>query len=85
MGLPESGEYQTLWTEGVDLARQANKPFTSAHLLLAVFTSSNQVVFLLEERGINEDVIIENMRGFQSEPESILGEIRKRAEMYAVH
>ncbi|MCA9521046.1 MAG: ATP-dependent Clp protease ATP-binding subunit, partial [Myxococcales bacterium] len=42
-------------------------------------------MFLLEERGINEDVIIENMRGFQSEPESILGEIRKRAEMYAVH
>ncbi len=81
-----SEQVHRIYTEGRDIAACSGKPFCSVHLLLAMFTESatpNQAQAVLQSRGVDEDRILETLRGLDLESGSVLEAIRQKTEATA--
>jgi ATP-dependent Clp protease ATP-binding subunit ClpC len=79
----ESMDLVQVLAEAEDIARSVNQKLTSAHQLLAFFTTPNRAELLLRERGIDEDKILQAMMEKPREPEGIERDLRERAREVA--
>ena len=58
MTLHHSSELRQVMAEAQDIASQVGQKFTTAHLLLALFTVPNRAEILLKEKQVDEDTIL---------------------------
>ncbi|MBN1961625.1 MAG: ATP-dependent Clp protease ATP-binding subunit [Deltaproteobacteria bacterium] len=79
----ESSDTVRAFMEAEDIARRAAQPPSSVHLLLALFTFPNRAQVLLEERGLDEDLILREIRVLEDEPRGSLSQLRERAKEIA--
>ena len=82
MGSPRSREFLRLFTEANDLAKHSKKPLGTIHLLLSFFTAPNDTVFLLEERGLNEDSVLDQLGRLPAEAAGTMEEVYRRVDQY---
>ena len=81
--VPDSAENVRAFLETEDIAARAGQTSSSAHLLLALFTFPNRAQVLLNERGIDEERILREIRVMEDEPKRCLNRIRERAREIA--
>lgn len=77
--ITESAEAVRAFLEAEDVAQRAQQRAGSAHLLLALFTFPNRAQVLLNERGIDEDTVLQAIRVVEDEPKHTLARLRERA------
>jgi ATP-dependent Clp protease ATP-binding subunit ClpC len=69
--------------EAQDIAQSVAQRVTSAHVLLAMFTLDNAAQSFLQQKGVDEDRLLELMTAAPLEPESLLRELREKARELA--
>jgi ATP-dependent Clp protease ATP-binding subunit ClpC len=79
MTLHASMELRQVLAEAEDIAAQVGQKLTSAHLLLALFTLENRAKILLNEKGITEDTILEQVHTVDDEPADTVRLIQHKA------
>ncbi len=79
----DSAETVRAFMEAQDIARRADHPASSAHVLLALFTFPNRAQVLLGERALDEDRILAEIRVMEDEPSHTFAELRERARDFA--
>ena len=62
-----------------DIARQAEQPLSSAHLLLALFTVPNLAELLLLDRHIDENAVLDQIECMEREPDDTLADLEDRS------
>jgi ATP-dependent Clp protease ATP-binding subunit ClpC len=65
------------------LARDTNRKLSSAHLLLALFTTPNQAQHYLREQAIDEDRLLSALKRLEEEPPGMLDTVLERASLMA--
>ncbi len=80
----ESPETVRAFLEAEDIAKQAQQRFSSAHLLLALFTFPNRAQALLSDRSIDEDRVLDAIRVLEDEPQQTVPHLKARAREIAV-
>ncbi len=83
MYIPESAETVRAVLEAEDIAARAQQRPCTAHLLLAFFTFPNRAQILLNERNVDEDIILREIRGVEDEPAQSIQKVRQRAREIA--
>ena len=84
MSLHASMELRQVLAEAEDIATQVSQRLTTAHLLLGLFTLENRAKILLNEKGIDEDSLLEYVHTTSNEsPDSVRAVKRKAAEIAA--
>ena len=81
--IPESAETVRAFLEAEDMAARADQSLSSVHLLLAFFTFPNRAQVLLNERNIDEDLLLNALRVIEEEPQRTVRQIRERARELA--
>ncbi len=81
--LPSAADLLVVLDEAEDIAKATGVAPTSAHLLLAFFTSRNQAERVLRDRNIDEDRLIELVDPKIREPKESVREILDRAAQVA--
>ena len=82
MTLHASMELRQVLAEAEDIAAQVSQPLTTAHLLLGLFTLENRAKILLNEKDIDEDVLLEHVHTTGDEtPDAVRNVKRKAAEL----
>jgi ATP-dependent Clp protease ATP-binding subunit ClpC len=79
----DSTDFAQVIAEAEDIAKSVQQRLTTAHLLLAMFTVENRAAILLQERGINEDVLLELLTSVPTEPDGLLKELREKTREIA--
>ncbi|XXF75110.1 ATP-dependent Clp protease ATP-binding subunit [Myxococcaceae bacterium GXIMD 01537] len=69
--------------EAKDIAQSVAQKLGSAHVLLALFTVDNPAQFLLKEKGVDEDLLLQRMTEAPAEEESLVRELCHRAREIA--
>jgi ATP-dependent Clp protease ATP-binding subunit ClpC len=69
--------------EAQDIAQSVAQRVTSAHVLLAMFTLDNGAQSFLQQKGVDEDRLLELMTAAPLEPEGLLRELREKAREIA--
>ncbi|NMB77042.1 MAG: ATP-dependent Clp protease ATP-binding subunit [Myxococcales bacterium] len=83
MTLHASTELRQVLAEAEDIARQTSQRFTTAHLLLALFTVPNRAEILLKEKKIDEDAILALVHTVEDEPASLVRLVQHKARQLA--
>lgn len=81
--VPLSPVLRHVLEEAREIAEATDKPVTSAHVLLAFFTSRNPAERLLRSRSIDEDRLLEVLEPDAKEPRATLREIVARGSQLA--
>ncbi len=82
MSLHASMELRQVLAEAEDIATQVSQTLTTAHLLLGLFTLENRAKILLNEKDIDEDVLLEHVHTTGDEaPDAVRSVKRKAAEL----
>lgn len=81
--IPSAPDLLLVLDEAEDIAKATGVPPSSAHLLLAFFTSRNQAERVLRDRDIDEDRLIELLDPKVREPKESVREILDRAAQVA--
>jgi ATP-dependent Clp protease ATP-binding subunit ClpC len=79
----DSTDFSQVMSEAEDIAASVTQRLTTAHVLLAMFTVENRAALLMQERGINEDVLLELLTTAPSEPDGLVKELREKAREIA--
>jgi ATP-dependent Clp protease ATP-binding subunit ClpC len=79
----DSTELAQVLAEAEDIARAVGQPVTSAHVLLAVFTVENRAQVVLQERGVDEDRLLEAMTQAPREDDGLVRELCARTREIA--
>ncbi len=82
-GLPYDPSLSRVIEEAEDIATQVGDRLNSAHLLLALFTTSNQAEYLLLDRRIDEDRLLALIHSTDREPRGVMRDILRRAGQVA--
>ncbi|MDR0966373.1 MAG: AAA family ATPase [Myxococcales bacterium] len=78
----DSAELKQVLVESADIAAQAGQQETTAHLLLALFTTPNRAQLLLDERGVNvERLLMVVSRAFREEAQQRREAIERAREI----
>ena len=84
MSLPRSPELQAVLHQAEDIARKTNQSLTSGHVLLALFTVSNQAAVFLTDRNITLDELLGYLETIgDDENDSVLERVFQRGERIA--
>ena len=83
MSLPRSPELERVFSQAEDIAGQTDQDRCSSHVLLALFTVSNQAAVFLNDRHITLEQLLAELEELDEEPEDMLGRILRRAERIA--
>lgn len=84
MSLHASVELRQVLAEAEDIATQVSQRLTTAHLLLGLFTLENRAKILLNEKGIDEDTLLEYVHTTSNEsPDAVRSVKRKASEIAA--
>jgi ATP-dependent Clp protease ATP-binding subunit ClpC len=83
MTLHASTELRQVLAEAEDIARQTSQRFTTAHLLLALFTVPNRAEILLKEKRIDEDAILALVHTVEDEPPNLVRLVQHKARQLA--
>ena len=83
MTLHASMELRQVLAEAEDIATQVSQRLTSAHLLLGLFTLENRAKILLNEKGIDEDVLLEQVHVAGDEAPDTVRSIKRKAAQIA--
>ena len=78
MTLHTSVELRQVLAEAEDIANQVNQKLTSAHLLLGLFTVENRAKILLNEKDIDEDLLLEHVHSIDDEPKGTIRAVRRK-------
>lgn len=84
MTLHASMELRQVLAEAEDIANQVSQRFTSAHLLLGLFTLENRAKILLNEKDIDEDSLLEHVHATHDEPRDAVPSIKRKATELAI-
>jgi len=84
MTLHASMELRQVLAEAEDIANQVSQRFTSAHLLLGLFTLENRAKILLNEKDIDEDSLLEHVHATHDEPRDAVQTIKRKATELAI-
>ncbi|MEE2962499.1 MAG: ATP-dependent Clp protease ATP-binding subunit [Myxococcota bacterium] len=76
--ISESSQVIRAFLEAEDIAQTSDHPLSSAHVLLALFTFPKRAQYLLEERDVDEDRILDAIRIFEEEPKRTVVRMRER-------
>jgi ATP-dependent Clp protease ATP-binding subunit ClpC len=69
--------------EARDIAQNVGQPFSSTHLLLALFTVPNGAQVLLRDKGVTEDGILDRIQKLEREPAELVDTLVDRARTLA--
>jgi ATP-dependent Clp protease ATP-binding subunit ClpC len=83
MSLPRSSELERVLSQAEDIAEQTAQDRCSSHVLLALFTVSNQAAVFLNDRHITLEQLLAELEGLEGEPDDMLGRILRRAQRIA--
>jgi ATP-dependent Clp protease ATP-binding subunit ClpC len=83
MTIHVSMELRQVLAEAEDIATQVSQNFCTTHLLLGLFTVDNRAKILLEEKGLNEDVLLENVHIIREEPPKTIRLVKSKASEIA--
>jgi ATP-dependent Clp protease ATP-binding subunit ClpC len=79
----DSTDLAQVLAEANDISRSVSQKLTSAHLLLALYTTENRAELLLRERGVDEDRLLECLTAAPTEPEGALRDLLERSREIA--
>ena len=79
----DSSDFAQVLTEAEDIARSVRQPLTTAHILFAMFTVENRAALLLQEKGIDEDNLLELLKQAPQEQEGLVRELKEKAREIA--
>ena len=84
MTIPVSLEVKRIFTEAEDMAAAARKPVHSGWVLLALYTVPNKAYQVLQDRGLDLDVLADSLRALKSPSEPAETFTRIRAKMQQI-
>ncbi|MEW6434231.1 MAG: ATP-dependent Clp protease ATP-binding subunit [Myxococcota bacterium] len=79
----DSTDFSQVMSEAEDIAASVHQRLTTAHVLLAMFTVENRAALLMQERSINEDVLLELLTTAPNEPDGLVKELREKTREIA--
>jgi len=83
MSLPRSSELEDVLGHAHDVARKTGDSLSSGHILLALFTVSNEAAVFLEDRNITLEELLDELDAVDDEPPHVLECIHDRSQRIA--